>query len=265
MKKITQFAAAILTMSSVLLPAAEVINLTDKNLWIPVKNVEFSEGKMVNNGKTMFRSKNVIAIDPAKKYTFKMTMAAAGAEKSSLVLYGMMAAEAKGGAIASRYIQSIPGTFTQVAADAKAGDTVLKIKNGSKWSKSPSYGFVACNAKEDNSDIPNRNIVSIQIADIKHEGDIWVLTLKKPLTKALAANTNIRQHADGGYFYFGNRTLGKTQVTSTATVTGKTAHGLYAPSKGFHPAMTHAYIVILSDWYNAKNKIEIKDATLTIE
>ena len=57
----------------------------------------------------------------------------------------------------------------------------------------------------------------------------------------------------------------KISVTVSTTVTGKSDYGHYNPGKGFHPGMTHAYLVILSDWYNAKNKVEFKDATLTIE
>ena len=256
--------AAIATASSVLV-AAEVIDLTSKDLWLPMKNVEFSEGKMVNDGRAMYRSKKLIAIDPAKKYTIKMTVSAPGAKRSSAVLFGMYPANAKGQLITARYLQSNPGTFTQVVETAEKGSTTIKVKDGSKWSKSPSSALIAYDAKEDNSDIPCYKIIGNQITKTEKVGDVWVLTLKKPLTRALAANSYIRQHSDGGYFYFGNRQVGSKPATVSTTVTGKSDYGHYNPAKGFHPGMTHAYLVILSDWYNAKNKIEIKDATLTIE
>lgn len=260
--KLTIVAAA---AASSALVAAEVIDLTSKDLWIPMKNVEFSEGKMVNNGRAMYRSKKLIPIDPAKKYTIKLTVSAPGAKRSSAVLFGMYPANAKGQLITARYLQSNPGTLTQVVETAAKGSTAIKVKDGSKWSKSPSSALIAYDVKADNSDIPCYKIIGNQITKTEKDGDVWVLTLKKPLTKDLAANSYIRQHSDGGYFYFGNRQVGSKPATVSTTVTGKSDYGHYNPGKGFHPGMTHAYLVILSDWYNAKNKVEFKDATLTIE
>ena len=263
MRLFTKLTVAAVAAAGSVLIGAEVIDLTNKDLWLPMKNVEFSEGKMVNNGRAMFRSKKLIAIDPAKKYTFKMTIAAPEAQKSSYMLWGLFPANAKGQLLTARTLQSYPGTFTTVVEAAPKGATAVKVKDGSKWSKSTS-GLIAFDAKEDNSDIPTGKIIPCSVKDIKKEGDVWVLTLRKPLTRALAANAAIRQHSDGGYYYFGARMIGKNPVTAKTTVTGQAPHGHYT-TKGFHPGMKYAYLVILSDWNGMKNNVEIKDATFTIE
>lgn len=266
MRLFSKMLIAAAAVSGSALFGAEVIDLTAKDLWPPAKNVEFSAGKIVTNGRVMLRSKKMIAIDPAKKYTFKMNMVAPGAKKASVVLFGIYPANAKGALLNANRFQCNPKTFTQVVEAAPKGAASIKVKNGAAWNFKSKFTAIAVNAKADNSDIPNSNIISNSIKEVKKEGDVWVLTLHRPLTRAIAANTNIRQHFDGGYFYFGTYySLKDKPVTLTKTVTGKSPVGHYAPTKGFYPGMTHGYLVMLIDWYNSKNKIEFKDTTFTIE
>lgn len=264
MRLFTKMTIAAIAAAGAVLSAAEVIDLNNKDFWIPLKNVTFSEGQMVNEGRTMYRSKKTIAIDPAKKYTISMTVSNAEGKKSSYLLFGMSPATAKGGQISASSLQSIKDTFTQVVADAKKGDKTITVKDASKWNKSP-HCTIALNAKEDNSDIPNFAILQAPIEKAEKTGDNWTITLKNPLPKNIAAGTNIRQHINGGYYYFGTRSIapGKT-VECKNSVTGQAPHGTFT-ARGFHPGMKHAYIIILSDWYSSKQPVTIKNAKLIIE
>lgn len=266
MRLFSKFVIAAAAVSTSVLFGAEVFDITGKDFWRPAKNVEFSDSKIVTNGRVMLTSRKLITIDPAKKYTFKMNMVAPEAKKASVVLFGILPANAKGATLPANRFQCNPKTFTQVVEAAPKGATSIKVKNGAAWNFKSKFTVIAVNAKADNSDIPNTNIISNSIKEVKKEGDIWVLTLHKPLGRAIAANTNIRQHFDGGYFYFGTYySLKSKPVTLERSVTGTSPVGHYAPAKGFIPGMTHGYLIMLVDWYSAKNKIEFSNAAFTIE
>ena len=264
MKIFSKFAAAAVVATSVL-SAAEVINLSDKNFWLPAKHVNFTENQMVPASRVMLRSKKLMNFDPAKKYTFKMEITGGeGSTKKALFLYGISPASEKGASYSSQNIQCIPATFTQLTSAAKKGDTEIKVKDVSKW-KTYSHWVIAYNAKADFSDIPNRSIINIPASKIQKVGEEWVVTLKNPLPVDLAANTNLRQHTLGGYYYIGNKMIAPgATIQENATITGQAKHGTYNV-KVFHPAVKHGYIIMLFDWNNSKVPLTIKNATLTIE
>lgn len=256
--KLTVVAAAAVSVLS----AAEVIDLTSKDFWRPMKNVEFSEGQMINNSRNMFRSKKCFTFDPAKKYTIEMTAVGGEGKKSSSFFVGIYPATAKGALCSAYSIQTNPASYTEVAADAKKGDKVIKVKDASKWTKG---GGIAFNAKADFSDLPNGQLYTGGIVSCVKDGDSWTITLKKALNRNVAARSFVRQHFDGGYNYLWMNSIapGKT-VNIKSSITGTAKQGRYT-SKAFHPAVKHGYIIILADWYNAKTPVTIKNAKLTIE
>lgn len=259
--KLTVFAVA---AAASVLTAAEVIDLTAKDFWTSSKNVTFAEGEMTAKSRIFFRSKKAFDIDPTKKYTISMDITAGEGTKSAKVYYGLYPVSKTNKMCEAHNIQSIANTFTKVVADVKKGDTEIKVKNAAKWTTSTSAVF-ALDAKEDNSDIPNFNILKANVAKKVKEGDIWVVTLKKPVTRDIKAGTFIRQHAMGGYYYFNYPDIapGKT-VSSKNTVTGKANYGYYS-LKGIHPAVTRAYIIILSNWNSSGTPLTYKNAKLIIE
>ena len=180
MKLISKLAVAVLSVSGALLCAAEVTNYSVKDISrILGKNVTFKENSVVCNGQSMLVGKKIIEIDPAKKYTFKFT-AVGNAEKATRLFAGFAMLDAQGRSTEAQHWQGYQDTLTEVAAPAKKGDTVLKVKNGAKWRKG-NYFTIACNAKADLSDIPNGNNIAENITDVKKVGDVWEITVKKPL------------------------------------------------------------------------------------
>ncbi len=263
MKLFSTLAVTAIAAVSTALSAAEVIDMSKKEFWIPVKGVEFTENQFVAK-RAMFRSLKPIEIDTTKKYTISMNVSTGEGKKTSTFHYGISPIAKTGRTCLAHNIQSIPGTFTEIVADAQKGATEIKVKNGAKWSTGTS-NVIALNAKEDFSDIPNFNTVNISVAKKAQDGDAWVLTLRKPLTVNLKAGSFIRQHAMGGFYYFSSRNVSPKQTFNCkTTLTGKVSHGYYS-TRGFHPAVNRAYIIIMTDWNGAGVPFTIKDAKLTIE
>ena len=263
MNLFSKIAAAAVVATSVL-SAAEVIDLSDKNFWRDNPKVSFAENQIIPNGHVMLLSKKTITIDPAKKYTLKMEVITGEGEKPNFFLSGLVPADKKGRALDALNLQTVNNSFTQITENAAKGDKIIKVKDASNWKNNPIWK-IAYNAKEDFSDLPNRSILKSAIESITKDGDSWIITLKTPLSIDLPAGTNVRQHVSGGHYYFISSFIkpNKNQNFSK-TITGKSNYGTYH-SKGFHPAMTDAFLVIMADWHGKKTPIVIKNATLTIE
>ena len=95
------------------------------------------------------------------------------------------------------------------------------------------------------------------------------LTLAAPLKADLAAGTKIRQHYNGGYFYFANTSPsrvapGKT-VTVTAVIQGVNAEPERFSGKKWPVNSKKFSFLMLSDYTDTKAKLTLKDATLTVE
>ena len=263
MKLFSKIAIAAIAASSIL-SAAEVLDLTAQGFWQNSRNITYGEKEMTPAGKLLFTSKKLLTIDPTKKYTMKMDVATGKGDKTHFFLFGLIPAEANGKQYESLCIQTVSDTFTQLAKDVKKGDKTIVVKNASKW-KTLKHLVIAYNAKEDFSDLPNRQIIRSYVESVKQEGDNWIITLNKPVNVDLTAGTNVRQHAAGGYFYFQALFMSpEKNATLSKTITGKAVQGSFT-STAFPPAMTHAYIVILANWNNSNIPVTIKNATLTIE
>ena len=87
--------------------------------------------------------------------------------------------------------KTIPGTFTELAAPCKAGDTLLIAKNAGQWPKGRLL-VLAFHAKEDSSDLPNYTLAWNTVKNIKKKGDAWEVRLTRALPFAAAAGTKLR-------------------------------------------------------------------------
>ena len=92
----------------------------------------------------------------------------------------------------------LEGTHTELAAPAKKGDRVLKLRDASAWKKQASA--IAFGAKADFSDLPNRNISPV-ITHIEKTADAWEVTLRHPLGKDYPAGMPVRQQSGPPYLY----------------------------------------------------------------
>jgi len=144
--------------------------------------------------------KKKITVDPAKKYKVSVKVKQLG-EVPALVYIGFIPYDAK-----NRYIgpqqgsSNTKGSATTLTAVVPKGAKSLAVKDASKWKKGPHY-YVAFNAKDDMSDIPNFTLAG-KITKIEKTGDVYTISFKKPLGVSYPAGTKVRQHRTGATYIY---------------------------------------------------------------
>ena len=178
---------------------------------VPMKSVSdfIGQTKLLKSTENGFRftsskyfsveTKGRIPVDPAKKYRISFEYRLAPGSKPVPNFYlGPVGFDAKGAKVVCSTQNAVAGSDTTLAEAAKAGDTVIKIKNGSKWAVK--WSFAAFDTKPDLSDLPNYDIVSIKA--VEKTGDVWSVTLARPLKKDYAAGTNVRNQRAGATYRY---------------------------------------------------------------
>ena len=269
MNTFAKLSVCAMTFAGMFLASAETIDLTEKTFFR--KNMgTFSVGdkQFTTTGMTFLMATKSFDVDPAKKYTYKVTVNG-NIPKDSRLYIGFDLYDAAGKAHQAIAWQGIASTFTQPTKDAKKGDTVIYVKNAASWSLSGSV-YIALDAVADGSDLPNTKIVANSIKSKKKVGDEWEVTLSAPLKADIPAGKNIRQHVTGGYYSPTIVTLkpadsGKDLVF-TATIQGYNKTVVPFTGKTWPQGVKKAQILILTDWGNRTGAtLTFKDATLTIE
>ena len=216
-----KLATGILAAVSVgMLSAQEVISLTKpEDFNLPKKIVKANDAFSAKGVYSVVSAKS-FTLDPAKKYQISGEFCQKGG-KQITVLLGFAPYDAQNKQITSSSVNAVGGTLTEVAADAKKGDKVIKVKNASKW-LTKGLVFVALNAKKDFSDLPNADQLSTAVPNAKKNGEVWEILLRKPLAKNIAAGTLVRQHSDGGSYIYtaGSAKLTDKWITRKGVISG---------------------------------------------
>ncbi|MBR2428002.1 MAG: hypothetical protein IKB16_14815 [Lentisphaeria bacterium] len=144
------------------------------------------------NAMRKFIYSDIIKIDPTKKYKFSIYFRTDDGSKAAPFFAGLQSYDKNMKPFGGDNVRSFDGTLTTVTADARKGEQVLQVENASKYKKG---WIIALDAKEDYSDLPNRNLIGGVKAINGNE-----LTLAQPLKQDVAAGTQIRQHI-GGWQY----------------------------------------------------------------
>jgi len=233
------FAAGILAAG-----AAELASISKAaDLTVP-KFVTEADGVLSGKGNKYLFSKQMVKIDPAKKYQISGEFRTA-AGPSGLVYLGFAPCDAKGNLIWPRAVNNVRNTETEIAEAAKKGDKTIKLKDASKWNKVTPYSWIVLGAKDDFSDMPNMNAVSTVPKSFKQDGDVWEVTLKAPLKADIAAGTKVRQQLDGASYMY---SAGAFKPTDKWTARKGIASGIVKsgnPGNKFWPGTVSARIVIL--------------------
>ena len=138
-------------------------------------------------------------IEPDKYYAVSVWIKAVG-DKPSLSYMGFVNYDTKGRVI-NYFNADGNGALAELAEPCKMTDTVIKVKDGSKWKISPN-GFIAFDAKRDGSDLPNFNLSSRGISKIEKEKDLFKIVLAAPAGKSYPAGTVVREHMDGDNYQY---------------------------------------------------------------
>lgn len=208
------------------LAAAEIISINEPTDFQTPKRVVKGEESMSAKGHYfVLLSSKTLTLDPAKKYKISGDFRLKEGEVNPNMYLGFAPYDAEGREITSVCVNATPKSDTVLAKAAVKGDTVICVKDASKWDTKTKSGFVAFDTKPDYSDLPNRDLAAIAPDGIKQNGDVWEITLKKPLTKDVAEGADVRQQKAGAtYIYSAYKgKLPQEWVTLSGVTAGSTS------------------------------------------
>ena len=203
-------------------------------------------------------SKEVIKVDPAKKYRISGEFCLKGG-KPVLLFFGFVPYDKKKIQILPNAVIGNNKTLTTVAEDAKKGAKVIKVKDASKWDTKSMHSYIVFNAAEDYSDLPNRNSVRTAVPNAKQAGEVWEISLKTPLKADIAAGTAVRQQFDSGTYIYtaGSFKTAGVWKTRTGTISGIAASG--APTGKFWKGTETVRVLILALNGDKQSETEFKN------
>lgn len=207
----------------------------------------------------MFKAKEMIKIDPAKKYVFSGEVRKNPNAPTAMFYPGFELFDKDKKLIDGLSVSIISGTATTMTKAAKAGDTMITVKNGVRW-LARSWYYVAFNA----GPLPHREFGGA-VKAVKRVGNVWNVTLSKPLTKDYPAGTKVRLQGMGGYFYVGSMTPGDAWKTfGTNAISGVSADRVV---KGkFWPGTVYARPFVQANWnWQAADRIKFETAVKNLK
>ena len=136
---------------------------------------------------------------------------------------------------------------------APAGNSSIIVDSYSDWIKG---SFVALNAKDDLSDLPNSSFLDGRVAEIKKlENGQAEIVLNKPLLSELKPGSKIRIHGtEGAYLYMRKKMMGPDEEETFTTTIKKDDSALEYSSKALPNGAYFVIPLILS--YSVDPKIE---------
>jgi len=135
-------------------------------------------------------SSDFIEIDPEAFYRFRAYLKSApGEQRIGEILFGLNYYDNEQRLLRSEFVQPVEGSEAVLAADANPEDTVLTVRKND-WSGAPPDVFVAFDAKEDYSDLPNFSAVPVESVTME-EGAMKV-RLMRPLKEYYSTGAAVR-------------------------------------------------------------------------
>ena len=150
---------------------------------------------------TSAKHNTLIKLDKNATYTFSGEIRRAPGTPEAPYLIGFFAYDKNRRLISPQNMAYVKGTQTELVETAVYKSKTLKVKDASKWQKG-SWFFVAFDAKDDLSDLPNFNLSANGISDIKKVEDGWLVTLAKPLIRGWVEETKVRVHFPGSWHHY---------------------------------------------------------------
>ena len=196
MKKTTGILLTLLC--SQMLCGADFLTAAKPEEFIGNGKAVFENGETTLNGSGTLYSKKKLDIDTKKRYRLSGEFKAhKNAKKGDFFRFGVYPSRKYSTFLATN-IFIVPGSDTELKSDCKASDTVLRLKDASKW-KGDTLSVVAFDTDPTGalSDLPNFNITRIGAISLVKKDGFWELTLKHPCGKNYPAGTTVREHRSG--------------------------------------------------------------------
>ncbi len=148
-------------------------------------------------GKILLAS-DYIEIEPDG--TYEMAADFCGEGENNHVDFGLALYDKNKQLITHSSMDALPGSEAVLAEEVAKGAKTLKLKDAPNWASLVKNGgrIVAMGAKEDYSDLPNRNLC-YYVTKLEKQGESLCVELSSPAYKGYPAGTKVRLHKEGGY------------------------------------------------------------------
>jgi len=229
---------------------------------IKCENIDGKFCAVVDNRKTIL-SEKLTPVKAGKKYLLSGSFKSLG-KAPSKVYYGFVCYDKKKRQISTLNSNLVLGSATTLAKACKKGDKTLVIKANKKW-KAGNYA-IAFNAKDDFSDLPNREIVYKITKVVPKDGNME-LQFAAAVKKAYPAGTKVRMHT-AGYGSFVYTTIVGAAMPKTWRTYSNSAVLAKPGQMGWQylrPGTAFVRVVILPNYAKKKDeKIAFKDLKLNV-
>ena len=167
--------------------------------------------KVVGNGileavaSGWFLSVKRTEVDPSLNYRIRGEFRAApGKTVKGQFCLGFYGVDKHNQIIQVSNVNVTPGSETELAAPVRASDTVIRIRDGSKWKK---QGYLAYDIDPSGRlrDLPCQTMINLLSSDVRKNGDVYEVCFSRPAGKNLAAGIPVRQHLSGWSFLTSDR------------------------------------------------------------
>jgi hypothetical protein len=198
----------------------------------------------------LVHSTGKIPIDNQAKYTLSAKFKSGNCKKNR-VYFGLLMFDANKKPICPGNVTVEPKSETVLTVPCKKGDTVIQIKDASKWQDvfKKRRLVVAFGADDsgDYKDLPNSKISS-KVIKLEKKKDFWTATLEKPLDFNFPAKTVVRAHYDCSHYMYimaFYKNLKKwTKYSGVVRPAG--SHG--SPGRRFWKGAKFVQVLILANW-----------------
>ncbi|MBO4344164.1 MAG: hypothetical protein J5833_00315, partial [Victivallales bacterium] len=211
----------------------EVVTSTDGRKCFEVK----PSGKVLVGG-------DLIEVDADARYLLSVELMS-GAGEAGKLSFGLIPYNINRQLTSYSSVAYAEGSDAVLAEDAERGATVLVFDGVKDWQSLQKryYRVIAMNAKNDFSDLPNRELC-YSITAMEQEGGRTRVTLNHPIQKAYKAGTKCRLHRDGGYQWsiMENGKVPTVWKSYSATISGMSTRGV--PLNQFWKDTKYVRIVI---------------------
>lgn len=259
MKTMKKLMLAMMTVFTVTLAAEDVLAAWNNAAWVLPHWRKFTQMDefLEISGHVRISSKRSFEVDPEAEYEITGQFRTPGSQKDlTRVEFGFIPLDEDGVEIPAYAVLNANAPLCSLAADAKAGDSELRLKGVDKLR--PGMSYLAFNAKADYSDLPNNEV--FQTVKISRDGAEYKVTLKAPLKKDYASGTAVRLHCRGELWSGSSgKKAGKEWTTFSGKVKGINLTGRQYTNNKWWPKTGRAKVFIL---IGSKQTIQFKDVTV---
>lgn len=264
------FAAAVLSLFTVALHG-ETLVLDNPAVWGNPPKMKSENASLLITGPGQYITTQKYPLDPAATYQLSAEIRLGKDSPAAPFIMGFILYDKDDKVIEAREVNTFPGSDTVLSAPVKAGDTQLRIRNGARWAAADKgFSVPAFQTDPSGKDLPNRTAEAdtTGIEEVKRAGTEWLVTLKKPLKADYPAETGVRLHVNGGFFYSSVTTPStewKEAVGKVKGINPKVISNQWMPGK-FWTGAASFRIMIMPNWnWGIKNSVvEVKNLKLEI-